>query len=180
MCAYVTLIMWGLVCQKQVLRTGTCNYTPSICGMYSLVPAHHTGFYKRPTNCMEPPYLLMPPFSLTTVGNLYQCQCKAPDNIWKTSHDQRWVALTLISWGTTLMSSAQHWSSEEIGWKCWVNNFPSLSPISLHFIRKKPSLPLAQYISACGSTVVFRTWYYIAGTAATNVRQRWYHEASVN
>ena len=34
----------------------------------------------------------------------------------------RWVALTLISWGTTLISLVQHWSSEENWMKMWVES----------------------------------------------------------
>ena len=34
----------------------------------------------------------------------------------------RWVALTLISWGTTLISSVQHWSSEANWMKMWVGS----------------------------------------------------------
>ena len=37
-------------------------------------------------------------------------------------HLSRWVALTLISWGTTLISSVQHWSSEANWMKMWVES----------------------------------------------------------
>ena len=68
----------------------------------------------------------------------------------------RWVALTLISWGTTLISSVQHWSSEANWMKMRVEStLFHLFVLYLFIYPIKPSLSSAQYVSACGSTVAF-------------------------
>ena len=69
----------------------------------------------------------------------------------------RWVALTLISWGTTLISSVQHWSSEANWMKMWVESTLSISfSYTSSSYPIKPSLSSAQYVNACGSNVAFR------------------------
>ena len=168
------------MCQKQVLRAGTCNYTPSIWGMYSRVPAPSipasgtqvylwcTLLYSNLTVTFIPTFINEPliVWNHTTykfhrlasplVEIYININIRPLTIVERPLTTPRWVALTLISWGTTLISSVQHWSSEETGWKCWVNTFPPFFPISLHFFPIKSSLSSAQYVSTRSSTVAFR------------------------
>ena len=91
----------------------------------------------------------------------------------------RRVALTLIPWGTPLMNSVQHWSSDAIGWKC--ESFFFRLILGYLFISRDKTQPIERPVYQCmrqrqgfqGTKLCF-----LAGTAATNVRQHWYCEAS--
>ena len=75
----------------------------------------------------------------------------------------RWIVLTLISWGTQLMTSVQHWSSDANWMKMWVNTFPSHSRISLHFTRQNTAYRVASVsINACDSVRAFKAHYVLS------------------
>ena len=119
------------------------------------------GMWQGACGCWLSPlisYVRLIPFVMLTCSPAY---C----NIWHFTNQVRyfcfltswWITLTLISWDTTLILSTtlKFWGKlhENVS---WFNTFPSLSSISLQFIRKIPSLSSAQCVRACGSTMTFR------------------------
>ena len=94
----------------------------------------------------------------------------------------RWVALTLISWGATLITSVQPWSSEANWMKMWVES-TLFRVIHQHlFILLNKTEPIEWPVCQClrQHRGFQRTLRYLAQTAATNVRQYWYCEVSAN
>ena len=90
----------------------------------------------------------------------------------------RWLALTLIYWGATLITSVQHCNFEAKSIKMWIE--PTLFRLISCFISLNKAQPIEWPVFQCmrHRKGFQRTWCYLAGTAATDVRQNWYREVS--